>query len=454
VTDGARPLRDLRTLAERMVERAVALGATAADALAVEADAFSVQVRLGEVETTTGARDRGIGLRVFHGPRSASASTSDLSSESVERLVAQTVELARLTQEDPAAGLPEGADPAPPAEPLELTDGGITLAIEERVALARRAEEAALKADPRIGNSEGAAFDASTGEVAYARSNGFSGAYRTSSYGLSVTPVATDAGGMQRDYWYASARHFADLEPPEAVGREAARRVLRRLGARKVATCRVPVVFDPETAAGLVSHLASAASGSSVYKGASFLADRLGQPVANPLVTVIDDALRPRGLGTRPFDGEGVPSRRNAVVERGVLASYLLDTYSARKLSLATTGNARRGLGGNPSPGASNLYLEPGDSSPEAIIASVDNGFYVTELIGFGVNGVTGDYSRGAAGIWIERGALAYPVEEVTISGNLLEMFRDIEMIGNDLAFRRRIAAPTLKVGCMTVAGA
>lgn len=449
MTDAAGPLRGL---VERVVARAVALGATGADALAVEADAFSVHVRMGEVETTTGARDRGLGVRVFHGPRSASASTSDLSPESVEQLVAQTVELARLTQEDPFAGLPEGVAQAP-TEGLDLTDGGIALDIEARVALAREAEEAARKADPRITNSEGASFDASTGEVAYARSNGFSGAYRTSSYGLSVTPVAADEGGMQRDYWYTGARHFADLDPPEAVGREAARRVLRRLGARKVATCRVPVVFDPEMAAGLLSHLAGAASGASVYKGASFLADKLGQPVAAPGVTVIDDGLRPRGLGSRPFDGEGVAVRRNAVVEGGVLKSFLLDTYSARKLGLATTGSARRGLGGNPSPGVSNFHLVPGEHTPEAIIASVENGFYVTELIGFGVNGVTGDYSRGAAGLWIRDGELAYPVEEVTISGNLLQMLAGIEMIGNDLDFRRRVAAPTLKVDRMTVAG-
>jgi PmbA protein len=450
VTETGRPLQ---ALAERVVERAVKLGATAADALAMEADAFSVQVRLGEVETTTGARDKGLGLRVFHGTRSASTSTSDLSEESVERFVAQAVELARLTEEDPFAGLPESADPAP-TDDLELYDGGTTLSMEQRIALAVDAEQAAMKADPRIANSEGAAFDSSAAEVAYARSNGFSGAYRTSSYGINVAPVAAENGHMQRDYWYTSSRHLADLEAPEAVGKEAARRVLRRLGARQVPTCRVPVVFDPEMAASLLSHLASAVSGGSVYKHASFLGDRMGQRIAAPGFTVVDDGRRPRGLGSRPFDGEGVPVRRHVIVNHGVLESFLLDSYAARKLKLTTTGNARRGLGGNPSAGATNLYLEPGDATPEAIIGSVENGFYVTELIGFGVNGVTGDYSRGAAGLWIENGALAHPVEEVTISGNLLEMFQGIEMIGNDLNFRRRVAAPTVKVGRMTVAGA
>lgn len=457
MTDATRetsgPLRDL---AERAVARAVALGATAADAFAAESDAFSVQVRKGEVETTTGERDKGLGLRVFHGTRSATASTSDLTPDAVERFVAATVELARLTQEDPFAGLPD----VPPAgveigaeNGLELSDGGTVLPIADRIDLARRAEAAALAADPRIDNSEGASFDSSTGEVAYARSDGFSGGYRSSSYGLSVAPVARENGGMQRDYWYDAARHFSDLGDPEELGREAARRVLRRLGARQVPTCRVPVVFDPETASGLLGHLASAVSGGSVYRKASFLAGRLGETVASPLVTVMDDPRRPRGLASRPFDGEGVPAAPHVVVEGGVLKTYLLDSYAARKLSLSTTGNARRGLGSNPSAGATNFYLEPGADSPEAIIASVPAGLYVTELIGFGVNGVTGDYSRGAAGIWIENGALAYPVEEVTISGNLVDMYRGIERVGNDLTFRRRVSAPTVKIAEMTVAG-
>jgi len=449
VSDRVTPMR---ALAERAVARAVALGATAADAFAAESDAFSVQVRKGEVETTTGARDKGLGLRVFHGTRSATASTSDLSTDAVERFVAATVGLARLTQEDPFAGLPDLAA-APPANGLDLSDGGAVLPIADRIELARRAEAAALAADPRIDNSEGASFDSSTGEVAYARSDGFSGGYATSSYGLSVAPVARQNGGMQRDYWYDAARHFTDLGDPEAVGREAARRVLRRLGARQVATCKVPVVFDPETASTLLGHLASAVSGGSVYRKASFLAGRLGDAVASPLVTVVDDARRPRGLGSRPFDGEGVPAQRHVVVEGGVLKTFLLDSYAARKLSLATTGNARRGLGSGPSAGATNFYLEPGTDSPEAIIASVQSGLYVTELIGFGVNGVTGDYSRGAAGIWIENGVLTYPVEEVTISGNLLAMYRGIEKVGDDLLFRRRVSAPTLLVGEMTVAG-
>jgi len=442
----------LLNLAESMVEQAIALGATQADALAVESDAFSVQVRLGEVEQTTGARDRGISLRVFHGQRSAACSTSDLSPEAVERLVRDTCELARLTEADPCAGLPTG-NAAPSTIDLEMDDGGVPLSIAERIDLARRAEAAAQGADPRIVNSEGASFDSSRGEMAYARSTGFSGSYRSSSYSLSTVPVAEHGGGMQRDYWYSSGRHFADLLTPEAVGAEAARRVLRRLGGRKIATCRVPVVFDPLTAASLMGHLAGAVSGDSVYKGTSFLASRLGQPIAAPHITVMDDGLRPRGLGSRPFDGEGVPVGRRAVVENGELRTFLLDTYSAKKLGHSSTGSASRGLGGSPSPGAANFYLQPGSATPDEIIRSVRSGLYVFELIGFGVNGVTGDYSRGASGIWIENGELTYPVEEVTISGNLLEMFAQMEMIGNDLDFSRRVISPTVKIERMTVAG-
>ncbi len=443
----------LEQLATTVVEKAMALGASAADVLVMEADAFSVQVRLGEVENTTGARDKGLGLRVFHGERSAAASTSDFTAEGVERLVSDTVTLAKLTEADPFSGLPESS--APPAEvDLELTDGGVHLDMDARVKLALRAEKAAMDADPRISNSEGASFDTSTGEVAYARSNGFSGSYSTTSYGLSTTPVAEQNGTMQRDYWYSGTRHFADLEDPESIGKEAARRVLRRLGAKQVPTCEVPIIFDPEVAASLMGHLVSAVSGNSVYKGVSFLADKIGEQIANGKVTVIDDGLRPRGLGSHPFDGEGLPTGCRTVVENGVLGTFLLDTYSAKKLGMASTGSASRGLGGSPAPASTNFYLQPGTDTPEEIIRSVDRGFYVTELIGFGVNGVTGDYSRGASGLWIEGGELTHPVEEVTLSGNLLDMYADIQMIGNDLNFRRRVAAPTLKIGRMTLAGA
>jgi PmbA protein len=304
-----------------------------------------------------------------------------------------------------------------------------------------------------VRNSEGAEFYDRQGRVTYVATGGFAGDFPFSSFALSVTPVAVENGDMERDYWYSASRKLAGLDSPEAIGREAARRACRRLGARREATTEVPVVFDPESAASLLRALAVAASGPSLYRGTSFLVGRLGTRLAPASVTIVDDPLLPGGLGSRPFDGEGLPSRRTLLVERGVLASYLLDTYSARKLSLAATGHAARESGGGVTVGYTNLYLDPGPYAPEEIIGSVARGLYVTELIGFGVNFVTGDYSRGAVGQWIDKGELAYPVEEVTIAGNLTDMLARIEMVGRDLAFRDQTAAPTLKIARMTVAG-
>ena len=267
------------------------------------------------------------------------------------------------------------------------------------------------------------------------------------------SPVAQTNGSMQRDFWYSTQRKFALLEAPEAVGRRAAERALRRLGARKIATREVPVVFDPEISATLLRHLSSALSGYSLYKGASFLAGKLGERIASELVSVVDDGTIPGALGSKPFDGEGLPVGKRRVVERGILKSYLLDTYSGRKLGLPSTGNASRSIGEPPGVSPTNFFLAAGSHSPEEIVASVEEGLYVTELIGFGVNLITGDYSRGAVGLWIEKGKLTYPVEEITIAGNLKEMLGNIEMVGNDLELRGRIAAPTIKISRMTVAG-
>jgi PmbA protein len=289
--------------------------------------------------------------------------------------------------------------------------------------------------------------------VAYASSAGFAGADDSTSYGLSVSPVARDGGAMQRDGWWDASRALGALASPEEIGRIAAERTLRRLGARPVPTQRVPVVFDPITAASLIGHLAGAVSGTALYRRSSFLLGRMGEAIASPELTVIDDARLVGAPGSRPFDGEGLPTRRSVIVENGVLRSWLLDTYAARRLGLESTASAGRGVGDFPAAGASNFFLSPGPHTPEEIIASVERGLYVTSLSGFGVNGVTGDYSRGAAGLWIERGVLTHPVEEVTIAGNLLDMLRDVEMIGDDLRLRTRIAAPTLKIREMAVAG-
>ena len=444
----------LSTIAKELLDRAVAHGASEADVLVAEGDSGSVQVRLSAVDRLSKAREKALGLRIFFGKRSASASTSDFSKESLVRLIEDTCALAKAVAEDDTSGLPEAALMAQDQPDLNLYDP-TTLSVDEQISLARRTEEAALSADARITNSEGAECGAVHGKVLLANTHGFWGVHQSSSFSLSVSPIATDGNGkgMQRDSWYSVKRTYDLLDSPESVGMEAARRTVRRLGARKVSTQRIPVVFDPETAESLIGHLASAASGYSLYKGASFLFGQLGKKLASENVTIYDDGRFPGGLGSRPFDGEGLATRKTVVMNKGVLESYLLDTYSGRKLGLASTGNAARGVGDNPSVGPTNFYLLPGSSTPADVIGTVREGLYVTELIGFGVNMVTGDYSRGAVGFWIENGELAYPVEEVTIAGNLKHMFADIEMIGNDLEFRGRIASPTVKLREMMVAG-
>ncbi len=443
----------MRELLTGLLERACQRGASEADAYLVDEQHSSVQVRLGKVETVTHSREQRLALRVFSEKASASASTSDLSRESVERLVDEAVALARLTARDSMAGLPEPGELAPTIPDLDLEDPeGHGLSPEEKIAIAQRAEAAALEADPRISNSEGALFFERRARYAYGTSHGFFGSYPTSSFGLTVSPVASVNGGMQRDSWYSFARKRRRLDPPEEVGRIAARRALRRLGARQVKTAEVPVIFDPETAASLVRVLAGAASGPGLYRGTSFLLNRLGTRIAAPPVTLVDNGTIPGALGSRPFDGEGLPIRKTVLVNAGTLESYLLDTYSGRKLGLPSTHHAARD-GGGVGVATTNLSLAAGEIPPEDLIRSVKSGLYVTELIGFGINMVTGDYSRGAVGQWIENGELAYPVEEVTVAGNLLQMFQAIDGIGNDLVLRDRTSAPTLRIARMVVAG-
>jgi PmbA protein len=436
-----------------VLKRATERGATAADGFLAEDSHFTASVRLGEVETVTHARDQRLSLRVFAGRASAAASTSDFSRASLERLVDEATMLAKITAEDPCAGLPDPGELVACVPDLDLedtSDGALTP--EEKIEIARTCEAAALESDPRVTNSEGAEYFDRRTRYAYATSHGFAEGYRTTSFGISVSPVAARNGGMQRDYWYSTARKRSGLEDPAAVGRTAAHRAVRRLGARKIKTVEVPVIFDTETAASLVRSVASAASGPSLYRRASFLLDRLGTKIAAPGVTIVDDALIRGGLGSRPFDGEGLAAGRTVLVREGVLESYLLDTYSARKLGMKSTHHAARD-GSGVAVSTSNLMLLPGTAKPADLIASVESGFYVTELIGFGVNGVTGDYSRGAVGLWIENGELAYPVEEVTVAGNLIEMFAAIDGVGDDLVLRNRTASPTLKIGRMVVAG-
>jgi PmbA protein len=452
---------DLKSLAADIVARAMKAGASDAEAVVSEGDEFSVSVRMGEVETLQESGSRGMGLRVFLGKRSASASTSDLTPDGIAQLVSGAMALASVTEEDAFAGLPDTADFGQLEEDQHLYFEDVySLPAAERIDRARRAEAAALAVDTRITNSQGGGFDAATGRKVLANSRGFLGEYHTSYCGISAAPLAMGAdGAMQRDFWSSSARRIADLESPESIGQEAARRALRRLGARRVPTQQVPIVFSPEVARSLIGHLFEAASGDSIWRSASFLAGQLGESIAASSLTVIDDhtMILPSGVGgfgTSPFDGEGLPTRRTVLLENGVLQTYLLNTYTGRKLKMRSTGNATRGLAGSPGIGAGNLYVVPGTITPEAILADIPAGLYVTSLMGFGANMVTGDYSRGASGLWIENGELTHAVEEITIAGNLREMFRNITAIGNDLVFRGSVASPTLRVDGMMIAGA
>jgi len=446
---------DLKSLAQNIVSRARSAGATAAECVIREGDEFSTLVRLGQVETLKESGSKAIGVRVFFGKRSASTYSSDFSRAGLDRMVNSALELAKITSEDPNAGIPEPSQLGSIEGDLDLYSSDVySLPGEERIAYARRAEKAALDADPRIKNSDGGSFDAATGHKILANSHGFVGEYRRSYCSVAAVPIAQDdKGAMQRDYWFSVARSLNLLESPEEVGKIAAHRALRRLGARKVKTQHVPVIFDPLVATSILEHIFEGVNGDSVYRGASFLDGKLGQSIASPNVTVIDDGTMKGGFGTSPFDGEGVPTRRTIVIDKGVLTSYLLNTYSGKKLGLQTTGNASRGLAGTPGIGPGNYFLQAGTKTPQQLIADVKDGLYVTEFLGMGVNLVTGDYSRGASGLWISGGELTYPAEEITVAGNLKEMFMNISEVANDLEFRGAVAAPTLRIDGLTVGG-
>ncbi len=446
---------DLREIATSVVARAMKVGATAAEAVVRDGTEFSTVVRLGQVETLKEAGSRGLGLRVFLGRRAASTYSSDFSEDSISHLIKGALELARVTSEDPHAGLPDPSEFGSVSGDLKLYyDDVYSLPPEERIEYARRAERAALDYDPRIKNSDGGSFEAATGHRVLANSRGFVGEYRRSYCSLYAAPIAqAEDGSMQRDYWYSVARTLSKLESPESVGREAARRAVRRLGARKIASTKVPIVLDRTVAGSFLGNIFEAASGDSIYRQSSFLVGKLGEKIAGENITVIDDGIMPGGFGTSPFDDEGVPTRRTVVIEKGVLKSYLLNTYTARKLGLKTTGNASRSLAGNPGIGSGNFFLQPGERTPQQMIGGIQRGLLVTEFLGFGVNLVTGDFSRGASGLWIENGELTFPVEEVTVAGNLKDMLNNISEIGNDLEFRGPTACPTLRIDGMTIAG-
>jgi len=432
-------------------------GARDADAVWFDGRSQEARVRGADIDFVKQAHEKVLGIRALvdgaGGLSSATTSTSDVSPDAIARMAEGTVALARATAPDPHAGLPEEAFETDPPD-LDLFDAGDrNVLIEARIEDARRAEAAARELDPRITNSEGSEVASGYTRIAYANSKGFAGAYETGSHSLFSEPLAVEGEIMQRDYWMTVGRKLSELEDPVEVGRTAAERALRRLGSKRVPTCEAPVIFDRQTAPSLLGHLAGAVSGYSIYRGSSFLKDHLGERIACPGFTVIDDGRRPGGLGSKPFDGEGLPTRRNVLVDDGVLKTWLLDSYSARKLDLASTGNASRGAGGGPGVGTTNLWLEPGEKPLDDIIASTERGLLVTELIGMGLNPTTGDYSRGAAGLWIEGGEIVHPVEEITIAGNLLDMWQSIDVVASELVWRGRTACPALRIASMTIAG-
>jgi PmbA protein len=445
---------DLEDIASEVIRQALAAGATGAECTVAESEEFSAVVRMREVESVKEAGSRSAGLRILQGRRTGSAYTSDLTPEGLRHMVRSAVEIAAITTEDPHAGLPEPEELGAIQGDLRLYSAdvpGIEAAF--KIAQAAEAEAAALAADPRIANSEGGVFETNIARRAFANSLGFRDSYATTHCWLSASPVASDGGSMERDYWFTLARGRDGLEPPAEVGRKAAERALRRLGARKIPTQKAPVIFDSRTARTLVGHVFEAVEGAAVYRNSTYLAGQMGRKIAADCVTIVDDATIPGLFGTSPFDDEGVPSRRTVVVERGVLKSWLLNSYTARKLGLKTTGNASRGVTGNAGVGHGNLYLEAGGISPGDLLRSVPRALYVTELLGFGVNIVTGDYSRGVAGLWIEDGRPAFPVSAVTIASTLGEMLAGIEAIASDLEFRGSVAAPTVLIREMTISG-
>lgn len=446
---------ELKDIAADVVRQAMRGGATAVEAVAMDGSEFSTVVRLGEVETLKESGSRGIGVRVFFGQRAASTYSSDLSPEGIRQMVDSALALAKITSEDPFAGIPEPSQLGKLEGDLQLYHQDVySLSTADRIDYARRAEKAAMDTDARITNSEGGTFDAAVGYKVLANSHGFVGEYQRSLCSVSAVPIAQiDGSAMQRDYWYSVANTLRKLESPEEVGKIAAGRTLRRLGARKVKTAKVPIVFEHTVAGSLVGHIFEAVNGDSVYRHASYLSGKLGEKIAGDNIYIVDDGTMPGGFGTTPFDSEGVPSRKTVVIEDGVLKSYLLNTYTAKKLGLQTTGNASRGLAGTPGIWPGNFFLRPGTKTLQEMVAGIKEGLLVTEFLGFGVNLVTGDFSRGASGLWIQNGELTFPVEEITVAGNLKDMFLNVSEIGSDLHFRSAIASPTLRIEGMTVAG-
>jgi PmbA protein len=434
-----------------LVGRALKAGADAADAVLFEGTSLSHARRLGKVEKLERSESQDLGLRVLVGKQQAIVSSSDRSPKMLAELVERTVAMARAVPEDPFCGLADPAEVAKDWPQLDMLDPDEPSA-ETLIERARAAEETAL-AVQGVTNSEGAEAGWGRSRIALVASNGFAGGYAGSHHGVSVSVIGGSGNGMERDYDYGSAVYAADLQDPAEIGKSAGERTIKRLGARKMPTCRCPVVLDPRVARGFISHLLGGISGPSITRGTSFLKDKLGQRIFPEAITITEDPHRQRGHRSKPFDAEGLANRRRALIDKGVLTTWLLDLRSARQLGLTSTGHAARGTASPPSPAATNIWIESGSATPAELMADIKAGFYVTELMGMGVNGLTGDYSRGAAGFWIENGQIAFPVSEMTVAGNLKDMFARM-VAANDLEFRTGADAPTLRIDDLTVAGA
>jgi len=441
---------DLLNLLEDTIRRATKAGADAADALAYDSQSLSVARRLDKPERLERSESRDLGLRVFVGKRQAMVSTSERTPEALAELVERAIAMARVVPEDPYCGLADPSQLAHDWGDYELADP-VEPGVDALIAQASEAEAAAV-AVKGVTNSEGAEAGWGRSDIALVASNGFAAAYARTSHSLSVSVLAGEGAGMERDYDFTSAVHAGDLKSGAEIGRSAGERAVRRLNPRKGPTATMTVVFDPRVSNGFISGLAGAISGPSVARGTSFLRDKMGAQLFAPGIEIVDDPFLVRGVRSRPFDGEGVAPTRRAIIEDGRLTTWFLDLRSARQLGLATTGHASRGTGGPPSPSPSNLAMTPGKLTPEELIGEIETGFYVTEMMGMGLNGVTGDYSRGAAGYWIEKGQLTYPVSEMTVAGNLKDMFPRMTP-ANDLVRRYGIDVPTLRIDGMMVAG-
>jgi PmbA protein len=444
------PQDDALNLLGDVIAKARRAGADAADAILFEGVSLSHAQRLGRTEKLERSESYDLGLRVFIGKRQAIVSSNDRAG-ALDALVERAIAMARAVPEDPYCGLADPGDIARSWPELDLVDA-VEPAPETLIARAAAAEDAA-RAVPGVTNSEGAEAGWGRSRAALAASNGFAGRYASTGHSVSVAVLAGEGTRMERDYAFSSAVHAAELRAPEAVGKEAGERAVKRLGARKMPTCQVPVVYDPRVAASLLRHLVGAISGPAIARGTSFLKDKMGQQLFPRGISVIDEPHKKRGLRSKPFDAEGIANHRRAIIEDGVLTTWLLDLASARQLGLKTTGHAARGTSSPPGPAPTNLWFAPGPVTALELIGDIANGFYVSELMGMGVNGVTGDYSRGAAGFWIENGAIAYPVSEVTVAGNLKDMFQRLA-VASDLEFKTGIDAPTIRIDGMTVAGA